>query len=150
MGNPNPRKEFLKPFEKGHARVGGMKKGQKTFATIMKEQMAKLPSNFLMLNEEGKIKMRALEKMGIANIKELITYQQLQKASKGDLASTAFLVKQTGEDLGDKLTVTQTTDDPTNLTEDQYRAILDGRADFDTYLQPKESAGGTVSTSEEE
>jgi hypothetical protein len=136
MSNPNPNLKNLTPFKRGHKNLGaGAKKGSKHFTTILKEMLRAEPCKFLMLNDKGKAKIATLKKKGVRSMKELILYQQLQKASKGDQRSTELIIKQSGEDAGEKITVIQNDIDFKSLSDEQLFAIATAKSDGDVGIQ---------------
>lgn len=109
-----PRKggmpENLKPFKKGHVRIGGMKLGQKTTATILREMLEQDPETFLLPITEDKDKKekfvkyhRELKKRKIKSVKDLIMFRTINKASQGDARALEWVNKNIYEEAGIKI-----------------------------------------------
>jgi len=109
-----PRKggvpENLKPFKKGHVRVGGMKLGQKTTATILREMLDQDPETFLLPITDDTTKkekfvrqMREMKKRKIKSVKDLIMFRTINKAAQGDARALEWTNKNIYEEAGTKI-----------------------------------------------
>ena len=132
----NPENIIPHQFKKGHGNIGGgAKKGQKQFATILREMLKAAPEKFLVLDDAKKEYVKKLRKKGVLTMKDLISYKQLTLAANGNQRATEKVIKQIGEDVGDKLEISTTTArNISELTDEQLQAIAAGQAKFSDFV----------------
>lgn len=146
--NDMPRKggvpENLKPFKAGHARVGGMKLGQKTTATILREMLEQDPETFLLPITDDKEKkdkftrqIKEMKKRKIKSVKDLIMFRTINKAAQGDARALEWVNKNIYEEAGIKVEHTGELSfdinniDFSKLTTEQIEVIASGRVTRD-------------------
>lgn len=107
---PNPENIANHKRKKGDPPLpgAGRPKGSRATSTILSEMMSQDPEEFLSLDQDGKRKIQMLKKLGIGDVKDVIMYKMIQKAVSGNQRAIEWIVKQIGEDQGDKLHVAAT------------------------------------------
>lgn len=147
----NPENLIPHQFKKGHAKFGGIKKGERQFATIMREMLKAEPDRFLILDDRKKDFVKKLRRKGVLTMKDLISYKQIAKAANGDQRATEKIIKQIGEDVGDKLEIsTNTARNLSELTDEQLQTIANGEAEFSDYIADAAAEGDSDADAERE